>query len=305
MSSPINVGSFPKLIYPGVRKWYGLEYSKYSPQWPELFEKTTSSRAFEEEVGFSGLGLLQVKTEGGGINYDTARQGFTVRYTPVVFALGFTITREMYEDDQYGVIGKRKAEFLAFSAQQTKEINGANVYNRAFSSSYVGGDGVSMISASHPNVSGGTQSNTLSTNANLSEAALEQACIDIMGYTDDRGLRIAIKPQKLILPKDLMFEAERILKSDGRVGTANNDLNAIKVMGKFPGGVVVNQYLTSSTAWFIRTDAKDGPKYVERRGDEFDMENDFDTENAKFKVTGRYTFGWTDGLRTVYGAQGI
>ena len=300
----INTGSFPKLIYPGVRTWYATEYNKYSPQWPDLFEKTTSSRAFEEEVGFSGLGLLQVKAEGGGINYDTARQGFTVRYTPTVFALGFTITREMYEDDQYGVIGKKKAEFLAFSAQQTKEINGANVFNRAFNASYTGGDGVSMVNASHANVAGGTQSNTLATNANFSEAALEQAVIDIMGFTDDRGLRIALNGQSLHIPKDLSFEAERVLRSDLRVGTPNNDPNALRLMGKFPKGVFVNQYLTSSTAWFIRTDAKNGTKYVERRGDNFDMENDFDTENAKFKVTGRYTFGWTD-WRQVYGAQGF
>ena len=304
MSTPINTGIFPKLLWPGLNAIYGAEYKRYDPQWVHLFNQYSSNRNYEEDVGVSMFGLASVKPEGAPIQYDSARQGFTTRYTHVTYALGFTITREMVEDDLYGTIGKKRAEALAFSMRQTKEIIGANVYNRAFTSGYVGGDGVVLGSSAHPNVAGGTQSNILATAANLSEAALEQMCIDIMGLTDDRGLKIALQPQMLIIPKDLVFEAERILKSDLRVSTANNDINALKLMGKFPKGVKVNQYLTSSTAYYIRTDAKDGMKYFDRRGDKFEMDNDFDTENAKFKATARYSFGWTD-WREIFCTPGV
>ena len=236
------------------------------------------------------------------ITYDSERQGFTSRYNHVVYALGFIITREIYEDDQYDVVGKRKANALARSMRQTKEIIGANVFNRAATSGYTGGDGVTLLNASHPNVAGGTWSNMPSTAADLSEAALEQANIDIAALTDDRGLLIAAKPRKLVIAPSNMFEAKRILGSDGRVGTDLNDLNAIKTMGIIPE-VVVNHYLTDADAWFILTDVNDGLKYFERRGDAFEMDNDFDTENAKFKATARYSFGWTD-PRAIYGSMG-
>jgi len=219
-----------------------------------------------------------------------------------VFALGFIITREMMEDDQYDVVGQRKAQGLAFSMRQTKEVLGANVYNRAFNTSYTGGDGSALISATHANIKGGTWSNQIATAADLSEAALEQACIDIAGFTNDAGLLIAVRPETLIIPRQQIFEAKRILGSDGRVGTDNNDLNAIKAAGLIPE-VVVNHYLTDPDAWFIRTNVPHGMKYFERRADQFDMDNDWDTENAKFKATARYSFGWTD-ARGLYGSAG-
>jgi hypothetical protein len=300
--SVINSGSFAKALWPGVNAWYGKAYDEYPVEYTSLFEKSTSSKAFEEDVGTSGFGLAVQKGEGAPISYDSERQGFITRYQHAVYALGFIITREMMEDDQYDVVGKRKAEGLAFSMRQTKEVIGANVYNRAFSGSYLGGDGSSMIASNHANIKGGTQSNIIATAADLSEASLEQACIDIAGFTNDAGLLIAVRPETLIIPRQLIFEAKRILGSDGRVGTDANDLNALKTMGVIPK-VVTNHYLTDPDAWFIRTNVKHGPKYMERRGDAFEMDNDFDTENAKYKATARYAFGWTD-WRGVYGSQG-
>lgn len=300
--SLINSGSFAKALWPGVNAWYGKSYNEYQQEWDKLFEKNTSSRAFEEDVGISSFGLAVQKSEGAPISYDSERQAFITRYQHVVYALGFIITREMMEDDQYDVVGQRKAQGLAFSMRQTKEIVGANVYNRFATSGYVGGDGVTLLSASHPTLAGGTFSNQIATAADLSEASLEQAVIDIAAFTNDRGLLIAVKPKTLIIPRQLIFEAKRILGSDGRVGTDNNDLNAIKTMGLIPE-VVTNHYLTDSDAWFIRTDVPHGMKYFERRADAFDMDNDWDTENAKFKATARYSFGWTD-PRGLYGSAG-
>jgi len=251
----------------------------------------------------SGYGLLRVKPEGAPIEYDSARQGFTTRYNHVVYSLGFIITREIFDDDQYDVVGKRRAQALAFSVRQTKEIIGANVLNNGWTPGYTGGDGQTLFSTLHPNVSGGTWSNRPTTNADLSEASLEQAYIDIANFTDDRGLRIAVIPNKLIVPVTLTFEAERILKTANRVGTANNDINVINQMGMFPGGVHVNHYLVDPDAWFIKTNAKNGLKYFERRGDEFSMDNDWDTENAKFKASFRASWGWTD-PRGAYASQG-
>ena len=298
----ITSSSFAKTLWPGVNAWYGKAYNDYPVEWDKLFEKNTSKKAYEEDVGVSGLGLHSVKTEGGAITYDSERQGFTTRYNHVVYASGFIVTREAFEDDQYDVVGKKKATGLARGARQTKEIVGANVFNRAFTAGYTGGDGIVLLSASHVNVAGGTYSNIISTAADLSEAALEQAFIDIEGFTDDRGLTIAAKPKDLILPRQLRFEARRILGSDGRVDTPNNDLNALKDQGLFTN-VIINHYLTDADAWFIRTDVADGMKYFERRGDQFEMDNDFDTENAKFKCTGRYSFGWSD-PRGLYGSAG-
>ncbi len=298
----INTSSFAKALWPGVNAWYGKEYNEYPVEYKDLFETFTSKRAWEEDVGVSSFGLAVVKPEGSSIQYDTERQAFTTRYTPVVYALGFTITREVVDDDQYDIVGQRKAQGLAFSMRQTKEVVGANVYNRAFSSSYLGGDGKELLATDHPSLAGGTWSNELTTAADLSEASLEQACIDIAAFTNDRGLLIAVRPKTLIIPRQLMFEAKRILSSDGRVATADNDLNALKTLGVIPQ-VVTNHYLTDVDAWFIRTDAKHGMKYFERRADEFGMDNDFDSENAKYKATARYAFGWTD-PRGLFGSPG-
>lgn len=299
----ITSSSFAKALWPGVNAWYGKSYNDYPTEWTALgFEQNKSSRAYEEDVGLSSFGLASVKAEGAPISYDSERQGFTTRYNHVVYALGFVITREIYEDDQYDVVGKRKANALARSMRQTKEIIGANVFNRAATAGYTGGDGQTLLSASHPNVAGGTWSNMPATAADLSEAALEQASIDIAAFRDDRGLLIAAKPKKLIIAPANQFEAKRILGTEGRVGTDLNDLNAVKTMGIIPE-VVVNHYLTDSDAWFIVTDTPDGLKYFERRGDQFEMDNDFDTENAKFKATARYSFGWTD-PRCLYGSMG-
>jgi len=299
---PINSGSFAKALWPGVNSWYGTEYDEHKVEYTDLFDSETSRRAFEEDMSQNGFGLGAVIPEGGAVSYDTAQQGFLTRYQHITYGLGFNITRNMVEDDQYDVIGKMRAQGLAFSMRQTKEIVGANIYNRAFTAGYVGGDGVTLLNASHPNVSGGTWSN-LTTAATLSEAQLEDLTIDIMQATNDRGLNISLIADCLIIPPDLVYEADRILNSPLRVGSADNDLNALKNMGKFPGGVKVNHYLTSSTAYFIRTNARNGMKYYERRADDFSMDNDFDTDNAKYKATGRYSFGWTD-PRGLYGNAG-
>jgi len=301
--SVITTSSFAKALWPGVNAWYGKAYNDYSTEWDQLFEKNTSKKSYEEDVGISGFGLAKIKAEGAAIEYDTERQGFTTRYNHVVYALGFAVTREMFEDDQYDVVGQRKAKGLARSMRQTKEIVGANIFNRAFDINYKGGDGVQMISAAHPNVAGGTWSNQIGTAADLSEAALEQAAIDIYAFRDDRGLLIAATPKKLVVASSGQFEATRILEADGRVGTDLNDPNVIKTKGVIPQ-VVVNHYFTDADAWFLLTNVNDGLKYFERRGDAFEMDNDFDTENAKFKATARYSFGWSD-PRGVYGSAGV
>lgn len=305
----ITSSSFAKTLWPGVNKWYGMAYDEFPVEWTKLFETHSSSRAFEEDVGQSGFGLAIVKAEGASVTYDSARQGFTSRYNPVVYALGFIITREIYSDDQYNVVGQLKAKSLAFSMRQTKEIVAANVYNRAFNTSFVGGDAATLIasaggggSTSAPNVAGGTYTNGVATAIDLSEAALEQAVIDIANFTNDRGLKIFVQPKTLIIPKELMFEATRILKTDGRVGTDNNDLNAIKTMGLIPE-ISVNHYLTDTDAWFIRTNVQNGLKYFERWADDFAMDSDFDTMNAKYKAVARYAFGWSD-RRQLYASPG-
>lgn len=299
----ITSSSFAKLLWPGLNSIYGKEYADYPVEWTQLFEQNKSDKAYEEDVGLSSFGLASVKNEGAPITYDTERQGFTSRYNHVVYALGFIVTREIYEDDQYAKVGAQKAKALARSMRQTKEIVGAGVYNNAFSGSgKLGGDGKTMIATDHLNVAGGSYSNRISVDADLSEAALEQAVIDIAGFRDDRGLLIAAKPEKLVIPYQLQFEVKRILGSDGQYNTADRNINALDKMGIF-SNIVVNHYLTDSDAWFILTNVKDGVKYFERRGDQFEMDNDFDTENAKFKATARYSFGWSD-PRSIYGSPG-
>jgi len=300
----INTGSFSKALWPGVNAWYGKAYDEFPVEWTDLFEQFTSRKGFEEDVGISSFGLAQIKPEGTAVNFDTETQGFITRYTHITYALGFIVTKEAFEDDQYDVVAERRARSLAFSMRQTKENVAANVYNRAFNTSYTGGDGVALLVNNHPNVAGGTSSNVLAVAANLSEAALEQAIIDLGKFTNDRGLRIQVMPKSMIIPIDLQFEAERILKSQYRVGTPNNDISALVSMGKFPSGIKLNHYLTSTTAWFIRTNVPDGMKYFTRRDDSFNEDNDWDTENAKFKATARYSYGWTD-WRSLYGTPGV
>ena len=298
----INSSSFAKALWPGINTWYGQTYDEWPEEFKGLFDEEGSDRSYEEDVGTTGFGLASAKPEGSAITYDDESQAYTTRYTHVVYALGFIITREIFEDDQYDVVGKRRAQGLAFSMRQTKETVAANVYNRFENASYLGGDGVVLGSTAHVNKSGGTWANILATDADLSEASLEQACIDIMKFTNDRGLKIKVVPESLIIPVDLAFEAKRILGSEGRVDTANNDLNALKAFGNF-GTVIVNHYLTDTDAWFIRTNVQNGMKCFNRRSMEFGMDNDFDTENAKYKASERYSFGWTD-PRGFFGSPG-
>lgn len=302
----ITTANFAKDLVPGVKTWFGTKYKEYPIEFMDIFEKGTSTKAFEEEAGVTGFGLAALKTEGAGISYDEQEQSFVNRYVHATYGLGFIITREMYEDGIAVTVALRRASALAFSIRQTKEIIGANILNRAFNSAYTMGassDGKELCATDHPNKSGGTWRNELATAADLSEAALEQACIDIAGFTTDRGLKIAIMPQKLIIPTALEFDAFRILESIGQSGTANNDINALRASKKFPQGVKVNHYLTDPDAWFIGTNCPDGLKYMERRADAFGTENDFDTENAKFKATFRCSFGWSD-PRGIFGSPG-
>jgi hypothetical protein len=298
---PILTGNFGKALWPGINKWYGDAYTEFPVEWTDIYEKNTSRKNFEEDIGTSMFGLLQQKAENAGVSYDTANQGFVDRYTHVVYALGFSLSAEIVEDDLYDVIGKKKAQALAFSARQTKEVNGANVINRAFNSSFTFGDGKTLLATDHPNVAGGTWSNRMAVDSDLSEAALEQAVIDMGKYTNDRGLRISVMPKKLIVPVDLLFDASKIMQTEYEVGTNNNTKNIVRT--KFPGGVSVNHYLTDTDAWFIVTSVQGGMKYFERRADTFKDDNDFETDNAKYKVTGRYSFGASD-KRGIYGTPG-
>lgn len=305
----ITTSSAPKALWPGVNHWYGQAYKEFDTQYDKLFTMETSRRSHEEDVGATGFGLAQIKPEGQSISYDDQSQAYITRYTHVRYALGFIITHEAIADNLYDVVGKRGAQDLAFSMRQTKEIVAANVYNRAFNASYTGGDSVSMCNAAHPNFTGGTQDNLGS--AALSEAALEQACIDMSKWTTDRGLLINVKPTQLIVPSELQFEARRILDSEGRTTAslvaanptftsgATSDINAFNAMGVF-SNYTVNNYLTSATAWFLRTDVKHGTKCFKREDMVFSPDNDFDTENQKYKATERYSFGWTD-WKGIYG----
>jgi hypothetical protein len=307
MAGIITSGNWGKALWPGINAFWGQVYDQNPPEWSKLFDTFSSRKQFEEDVGTQTLGLASVIGEGQSIMYDSDAQSYLTRYTHVTYGLGFIITRIMVEDDLYDVAAQKRTRQLAFSMEQTKERIAANVYNNAFSGSYLGGDGVSMVNASHPLKSGGTQSNTLSTAANLSEAALEQARIDIRRFKNDRGHFIKVTPTVLVIPPELEFEATRILKTSGanrsRVGTSNNDVNALNLMGEY-SDIAVNRFLSSTTAWFVRTNAPDGMKHWKRRAMEFTMDNDFDTDNAKYKATERYSFGWSD-WRGVYGTAGV
>lgn len=297
----INTGSFGKALWPGVNAWYGDAYNEFPVEFMDIFSKYTSRKAWEEDMSVSPFGLANQKNEGQGVSYDGAQQGFLERYTHATYGLGFIITKEMVEDDLFDVIGKKRASALAFSIRQTKEVLGANILNRAFNSSYTYGDGKELCNSARPNVAGGTWANIIATAADLSEASLEQACIDIQGYTDDRGKRIAVRPQKLVVPYTLDFDANKIMRTEYEVGTNNNTVNVVR--GRFPQGVKLNHYLTDTDAWFIITDIKEGMKYWERRADSFTQDDDFDTDNAKFKATFRCSFGASD-KRAIYGSAG-
>lgn len=293
----VNTGSFAKRMWPGVHTWYGDEYARYAPEYTELFEIIKSNKLYEEFVSIAGTGLGTTKEEGQAITYASFSQGLTTRFVNVVQGLGFIITHEVMADDQYATkLTEQGSRFLATSMLQLKETLGANVLNNGFSTdaSHVGGDGLSLFNVAHTTKSGITFQNRPTADADLSEAALEQAEIDIASEIDEAGLKIKILPMKLIIPKELKFTAERILGSPLRVGTADNDINALKSLSIYSGGWNVNHYLTSTKAWFIKTDCKNGLTMIEREGFESDTDNDFDTGNAKFKVTERYLQSWID-----------
>lgn len=299
----ITTGQHPKALWPGIKEWWGRSYAEHQEEFPDLFDKETSDKAYEEEVEITGFGLAPVKNQGTAINYDTESQGSVTRYTHVAYALGYIVTFEELRDDLYEVVSKRRAKMLAFSMRQTKENVAANVYNRAFSNTYAGGDGVSMISNAHPTLSG-NQSNLLANAADLSEASIEDLTIQIMQATNNRGLKISLMPQSLHIAPTNWYEANRILKSVLQSDTANNNINVLKATNVFPKGIKMNHYFTSNTAWFIRTNAPVGLKHFERDAVMFDQDNDFDTKNAKAACYERYSFGWSD-WRGVYGTPGV
>ena len=297
----ITTGNFTKSLAPGVNAWYGKAYGDHKTEYTSLFETFKSRKAFEEDVSVSSFGLAMIKGEGAPVQYDTEQQGFITRYAHVEYALGFVITKNAVADDLYDIVGQRKAKGLARSINLTRETVGANTYNRAFNTSYLGGDGKALLVSDHPNVAGGTYSNILAVAADVSEASFEQAVIDLGKYTDDRGLKIAVRPTKIIIPIDLDFEVNKIMKTEYEVGTANNTVNIVR--SRFPGGVVMNHYLTDPDAWFVKTDVDNGLKHWERAPDTFGADNDWDTSNAKFKAESRYSFGWSD-PKALYGSAG-
>ena len=289
----ITTGAHPKALWPGVRKFVMGEYSEHPTEYTDIFTMGSSSMAYEEDVETTGFGLVPVKTEGASVAYDGHTQGFTKRYTHVAYSLGYIVTREELDDNLYKSRSFKRGKMLSFSFRTTKEIVGANVLNRGFSASYLGGDGIELFSLLHPTLAGNF-ANELSTPADLSEASLEDLLIQIEETKNSRGLQIAIRGDCLIVPPALAFTAERIMRSTLNPDTANNAVNAIKSRGLLRGGVKVNHYLTSDSAWFIKTDAPDGLLGFQRTGFEFSQDNDFDTMNAKAKGYERYTFGWTD-----------
>ena len=292
-----------KELEPGLNALFGLEYKNYENQHTEIFDIENSDRAFEEEVMLSGFANAAVKSEGAAVTFDTANEAFTSRYTHETIALAFAITEEAIEDNLYDRIATRYTKALARSMAQTKQIKAANVLNNGFSSSFPGGDGKELFATDHPTVSAGDLKNELSTSADLSETSLEQAMIDIAAFKDERGFKIAARGLKLIIPSELQFTAERILKSPARVGTSDNDLNALSSKGMLPQGYVVNNYLTDTDAFFIKTDVPNGMKMFNRAALKTAMEGDFDTGNVRYKARERYSFGFSD-WRGMFGSPG-
>ena len=303
MAGIITTASHPKALWPGIKAWWGQVYDEHPEEYSKLFDSDTSRQNYEEDVQLTGFGLAPVKPEGSGVAYDSEIQGFTTRYTHVAYALGYIVTKEELDDNLYEQVSRRRAAALAMSFRQTKENIGANIYNRAFNSTYKGGDGVELCSTAHPNTSGGTFANTPTVAADLSEASLEDALTALMGFQNDRGLLINVMPRSLIVARQNWWNSNRILKSAYTPSTANNAVNVLVATNALPEGIVMNHYLTSPNAWFVRTNIQNGLKYYSRVGIQFDQDNDFDTMNAKAKGYERYSFGWTD-PRAIYGVNG-
>ena len=300
----ISRAQLVKELEPGLNALFGLEYKRYDTEHEEIYAKESSDRAFEEEVMLSGFANADVKAEGQGVSYDEAQETFTARYTHETVALAFAITEEAMEDNLYDRISSRYTKALARSMANAKQVKGAAPLNNGLPAvaTFKTGDGVSLINASHPTIAG-TFSNTLSTAADLNETSLEQAMIDIAAFTDERGLRIAAQGKKMIIPSALQFTAERVLKSPGRVGTADNDINALKNLGMVPQGYRVNHFVTDTDAWYIITDVPNGMKYFDRAPLKTAMEGDFDTGNVRYKARERYSFGCSD-PRGIYASPG-
>jgi len=292
-----------KELLPGLNALFGMEYARYGEEHKEIFETESSERSFEEETKLSGFSAAPVKNEGSAIAYDNAQEAWTARYNHETIALGFSLTEEAIEDNLYDSLSSRYTKALARAMAYTKQTKAAAILNNGFSSSYKGGDGVELFSTAHPLVSGGTNSNEPSTPADLNETSLEAAVIQIAGWTDERGLLIAAKPRKLVVPPSLMFVATRLLETELRVSTADNDINALKNNGSIPEGYTVNHFLTDTDAWFLTTDVPNGLKHFVRTPMATSMDGDFDTGNVRYKARERYSFGWSDPLG-VFGSPG-
>jgi hypothetical protein len=292
-----------KELLPGLNALFGMEYSRYGEEHKEVYETETSERSFEEETKLSGFSAAPVKNEGSAIAYDNAQEAWSTRYTHETIALGFSITEEAVEDNLYDSLSARYTKSLARAMAYTKQVKAAAVLNNGFSNTYAGGDGVSLFNASHPLISGGVNSNTPSTQVDLNETSLEAAVIQIAAWTDERGLLIAAKPKKMVVPPSLMFVAKRLLDTELRVSTADNDINAIKQMGAIPEGYCVNHFLTDTSAWFLTTDVPNGMKHFVRTPLQNSMDGDFDTGNVRYKARERYSFGWSDPLG-MWGSSG-
>ena len=292
-----------KELLPGLNALFGMEYERYGEEHAEIYETETSERSFEEETKLSGFGQAPVKDEGAAIAYDNAQEAFTARYNHETIALGFSLTEEAVEDNLYDTLSARYTKALARSMANTKQVKAANVLNNGFSGGPTGGDGKTLFATDHPLVSGGTNNNTQSTAADLNESSLENAVIQIAAWTDERGLLIAAKPRKLIIPPALQFVATRLLDTDQRVGTSDNDINALKNNGAIPEGYAINHYLTDTDGYFLTTDVPNGMKYFVRTPLTTSMDGDFDTGNVRYKARERYSFGFSDPLG-MWGSQG-
>jgi hypothetical protein len=292
-----------KELLPGLNALFGLEYARYGEEHKEIYETESSERSFEEETKLSGFTAAPVKNEGSAIAYDNAQEAWTARYTHETIAQGFSITEEAIEDNLYDSLSARYTKALARSMAYTKQVKAASILNNGFTAGYNGGDGVPLFSASHPLVTGGTNSNIPTTPADLNETSLEAAVIQIAAWTDERGLLIAAKPRKLVIPPSLQFVATRLLETNLRVGTNDNDINALKNNGSIPEGYAINHFLTDTNAWFLTTDVPNGMKHFIRSPLANSMDGDFDTGNVRYKARERYSFGWSDPLG-MYGSQG-
>jgi len=301
----ISRSQLVKELEPGLNALFGMEYRRYENEHTQIFSVETSDRAFEEEVMLTGFNEAPTKNEGAGVQYDTALESFTARYTHETIALAFALTEEAIEDNLYDSLSKRYTRALARSIQYTKQVKAASVLNNAFNTggSYNGGDGVSLCNSAHPTALGPNFSNTPAVAADLNETSLEQGIIDVAGYTDERGLKVAVSVVKMIIPSQLQFTAERLMKSTLRTATADNDINAIRSMGMVPQGYAVNHFLTDPDAWFLMTDAPNGMKMFQRSPLKTAFEGDFDTGNVRYKARERYSFGWSD-PRGIYGSTG-